>query len=82
MYYDNEDAICKCIEDTIKEIWIVIRLVLGREARQSDIEKAVEQAGYLRLYICSYEAREYNKLPATSIWLAKEVAEAVEDLID
>lgn len=65
-----------------REIWRVIRLVLVQEAREEDVRGAAEKAKYLRLYIDSYESRNYSRLPESSIWLAKEMVEAVVDLID
>lgn len=82
MYFENEDAVASCIEDLTREIWIVIRLVLAKEARQEDVKGAKERAKYLRLYINSYESREYNKLPTSTVWLANEMVDAVKDLID
>lgn len=82
LYFDNENEASFCIEEMTREIWKVIRLVLAQEARQEDIRGATEKAKYLRLYIASYESRNYSMLPESSIWLAKEMIEAVVDLID
>lgn len=82
MYFDNEDAVSSCIEQMTKEIWKVIRLVLAKEAQDADVKEGVEKAKYLHLYIDSYESREYKKMPPSSIWLAREMVEAVQDLID
>lgn len=82
MYFDNETEASYCIEEMTREIWKVIRLVLAQEARQDDVRGAVEKAKYLRLYIASYESRNYSRLPESSLWLAKEMVEAVVDLID
>ena len=82
MYFNNETEASFIIEEMTREIWKVIRLVLVQEAREEDVRGAAEKAKYLRLYIDSYESRNYSRLPESSIWLAKEMVEAVVDLID
>lgn len=82
MYFNNETEASVFIEEMTREIWKVIRLVLAQEAGEEDIRGAAEKAKYLRLYIDSYESRNYSRLPESSIWLAKEMVEAVVDLID
>ena len=82
MQCNNETEASFIIEEMTREIWRVIRLVLVQEAREEDVRGAAEKAKYLRLYIDSYESRNYSRLPESSIWLAKEMVEAVVDLID
>lgn len=82
MHFNNETEASFIIEEMTREIWKVIRLVLVQEAREEDVRGAAEKAKYLRLYIDSYESRNYSRLPESSIWLAKEMVEAVVDLID
>ncbi|ASR75595.1 hypothetical protein SEA_MILDRED21_237 [Streptomyces phage Mildred21] len=82
MHFNNETEASFIIEEMTREIWRVIRLVLVQEAREEDVRGAAEKAKYLRLYIDSYESRNYSRLPESSIWLAKEMVEAVVDLID
>ncbi|QNN98435.1 hypothetical protein SEA_LILMARTIN_226 [Streptomyces phage LilMartin] len=82
MYFDNEVTVSTCIEDLTREIWSVIRKVLTKTASEDDIKGAAEKANYLRLYINTYESKRYRSLNESSVWLAKEVVEAVIDLID
>ncbi|AXH70101.1 hypothetical protein HWB80_gp083 [Streptomyces phage Karimac] len=82
MHFDNEVAVSIYIEDLTRDIWRVIRLVLAHEATQEDIRGAEENAKYLRLYLSSYDSRRYSYLPDSTVWLANEVADAVDDLID
>lgn len=57
-------------------------MVLQSSASAEDISGAAERAKFLRLYIDRYASKGYSKLPESTVWLASEVAEAVEDLID
>jgi hypothetical protein len=82
LYFDNEIAVSIFIEDLTREIWHVIRKVLNGTATEQDLKGAAEKNKYLRLYIHSYESRYYSYLNDSSLWLAKEVSDAVTDLID
>lgn len=82
MYFDNESETVACIEQLTKEIWITIRKVLQATAGKDEIAGAAERAKFLRLYIDRYDARGFTRLPESTVWIAREVAEAVEDLID
>jgi|ERR1041384_2080549 hypothetical protein len=82
MYFDDEYSTAECIKDLTKSIWITIKLVLRSEATPEEISGAAEKAQFLRLYITRYHNKRMTALTDTEIWLAQEVAEAVEDLID
>jgi len=82
MYFDDEYSTAECIKDLTKSIWITIKLVLRSEATPEEISGAAEKAQFLRLYINRYQVKRMTTLTETEIWLAQEVAEAVEDLID
>lgn len=82
MYFDNEAETVACIEQLTKEIWITIRKVLKASADKYEIAGAAERAKFLRLYIDRYAARGFTMLPESTVWIAREVTEAVEDLID
>lgn len=82
MYVENDEEVSHCIEELTKEVWATIRMVLKSTATSEQISDAASRAKFLRLYIDRYDFKGYSSLTATEIWLAKEVAEAVEDLID
>ncbi|WXW92694.1 hypothetical protein SEA_ENYGMA_246 [Streptomyces phage Enygma] len=82
MYFDDEYSTAECIKDLTRHIWITIKLVLRSEATPEEIAGAAERAKFLRLYINRYHRKRMTALTETEIWLAQEVAEAVEDLID
>lgn len=82
MYFEDESSTSQCIEDLTKEIWTTIKMVLKSTATSAEIAGAAERAKFLRLYLDRYRNRRFNSLSETEIWLAQEVADAVEDLID
>lgn len=82
MYVENDEEVSRCIESLTKEIWTTIKMVLRSTATSDQISDAASRAKFLRLYIDRYRFKGYSSLTETEIWLAKEVAEAVEDLID
>jgi hypothetical protein len=82
LYFEDESSTSQCIEDLTRDIWATIRVVLKSNATSAEIAGAVERAKFLRLYIDRYRARKFNRLTDTELWLAQEVADAVEDLID
>ncbi|QGH76489.1 hypothetical protein SEA_DAUBENSKI_221 [Streptomyces phage Daubenski] len=82
MYFEDESSTAQCIEDLTREIWATIKLVLKSQATPSEIAGAAERAKFLRLYITRYRDRNFSGLTDTELWLAQEVADAVEDLID
>ncbi|WNM73449.1 hypothetical protein SEA_PINKIEPIE_227 [Streptomyces phage PinkiePie] len=57
-------------------------MVLRSEATVEQIYDAASRAKFLRLYIDRYRVKEFTSLTETELWLAQEVADAVEDLID
>lgn len=82
MYFEDESSTSQCIEDLTKEIWVTIKMVLKSTATSTEIAGAAERAKFLRLYIDRYRVKRFTKLTDTELWLAQEVADAVEDLID
>lgn len=82
MYVENDEEVSRCIKDLTKEIWNTIKMVLRSSATSEQVSDAASRAKFLRLYIDRYRFKGYRSLTETEIWLAKEVAEAVEDLID
>ncbi|AYB71034.1 hypothetical protein SEA_YABOI_241 [Streptomyces phage Yaboi] len=82
MYFEDEPSTAQCIKDLTKEIWVTIKMVLRSEATPEEISGAAERAKFLRLYIDRYHSKDMDALTETEIWLAQEVADAVEDLID
>jgi hypothetical protein len=80
MYFEDEPSTAQCIKDLTKEIWVTIKMVLRSEATPEEISG--ERAKFLRLYIDRYHSKDMDALTETEIWLAQEVADAVEDLID
>lgn len=82
MYTKSDAEVATCIEDLTKEIWTTVKLVLKSSATKEQIYEAASRAKFLRLYIDVYQYQGFNTLTVTELWLAREVAEAVEDLID
>lgn len=82
MYVENDAEVSHCIKELTREIWITIRMVLKAEATKDEISSAAHRAKFLRLYIDIYRVKDYDFLTDTELWLAQEVADAVEDLID
>lgn len=80
--YINDTEVSRCIKELTKEIWSIIKMVLKATASPQEIEEAACRAKFLRLYIERYRVKQFNSLTDTELWLAGEVAEAVEDLID
>jgi hypothetical protein len=82
VYFEDESSTAQCIVDLTREIWATIKLVLKSQADEREIASAAERAKFLRLYIDRYRAQRFSALTDTELWLAQEVADAVEDLID
>lgn len=82
MYVENDTEVSHCIKELTREIWSTIKMVLKSTATQEQIQDAACRAKFLRLYIDRYRVKEFNSLTDTELWLAEEVAEAVQDLID
>lgn len=82
MYVENDAEVSHCIKELTREVWLTIRMVLKGEASQDEISDAATRAKFLRLYIDRYRVKGFEVLTDTELWLAQEVAEAVEDLID
>lgn len=82
MYVENDAEVSHCIKELTREVWVTIRMVLKSEASHDEIVDAATRAKFLRLYIDRYRVKEFSTLTDTELWLAQEVAEAVEDLID
>jgi hypothetical protein len=82
VYFESDEEVSRCIENLTREIWTTIKMVLKSTATSEQISDAASRAKFLRLYIDRYKSKGFDSLTETEIWLAKEVAEAVEDLID
>lgn len=82
MYVENDAEVSHCIKELTRDVWITIRMVLKAKATRDEISEAAHRAKFLRLYIEIYRAKEFDSLTDTELWLAQEVADAVEDLID
>lgn len=82
MYVENDTEVSHCIKELTREIWSTIKMVLKSTATAEQIQDAACRAKFLRLYIDRYCVKEFNSLTDTELWLAGEVAEAVQDLID
>ncbi|ASR77648.1 hypothetical protein SEA_PARADIDDLES_219 [Streptomyces phage Paradiddles] len=82
MYVENDTEVSHCIKELTREIWVTIKMVLRSEATVEQIYDAASRAKFLRLYIDRYRVKEFTSLTETELWLAQEVADAVEDLID
>ncbi|AIW02687.1 hypothetical protein SEA_EVY_217 [Streptomyces phage Evy] len=82
MYVENDTEVSHCIKELTREIWATIKMVLRSEATVEQIYEAASRAKFLRLYIDRYRVKEFTSLTDTELWLAQEVADAVEDLID
>lgn len=82
MYVESDEDVSQCIRDLTKEIWATIKMVLRAQATSEQISDAASRAKFLRLYIDRYRFKRFDSLTDTELWLAQEVADAVEDLID
>jgi hypothetical protein len=82
VYVENDAEVSHCIKELTREIWSTIKMVLKATATPIQIRDAACRAKFLRLYIDTYQVKEFDSLTDTELWLAGEVAEAVEDLID
>ncbi|UMO76383.1 hypothetical protein SEA_TOMAS_239 [Streptomyces phage Tomas] len=82
MFFEDETSTSQCIEELTREIWETIKMVLKSTATSDEIAGAAERAKFLRLYIERYRSKKFKSLTDTELWLAQEVADAVEDLID
>ncbi|ASR77447.1 hypothetical protein FDI36_gp074 [Streptomyces phage NootNoot] len=82
MYVENDTEVSHYIKELTREIWVTIKMVLRSEATVEQIYDAASRAKFLRLYIDRYRVKEFTSLTETELWLAQEVADAVEDLID
>ncbi|QBP30972.1 hypothetical protein KNU49_gp082 [Streptomyces phage EGole] len=82
MYVESDEDVSQCIKDLTKEIWSTIKMVLKSQAASDEISDAASRAKFLRLYIERYRFKRFDSLTETELWLAQEVADAVEDLID
>jgi hypothetical protein len=82
LYVENDTEVSHCIKELTREIWVTIKMVLRSEATVEQIYDAASRAKFLRLYIDRYRVKEFTSLTETELWLAQEVADAVEDLID
>jgi dsDNA-specific endonuclease/ATPase MutS2 len=82
VYVESDTEVSFCIKQLTKEIWATIKMVLKSTATAEEIDDAAARAKFLRLYIERYRTKRFNSLTDTELWLATEVAEAVQDLID
>lgn len=81
MTKDQEQVLCNAVSELIKFTWDILYGTIGGVTNDVDELRARTLGKELSLLVDSYENNNETCLPETTLWLAKEVIQAVEDIL-
>lgn len=81
MIVKNEASTCFCIELVSKDIWNVLRRVNETQLSEKETEDILVMSKYLKLLLDKYEDSRFSRMTEVDLWLAREIVNAVDELI-
>jgi NADPH-dependent 7-cyano-7-deazaguanine reductase QueF-like protein len=64
-----------------KDIWNVLRRVNETQLSEKETEDILVMSKYLKLLLDKYEDSRFSRMTEVDLWLAREIVNAVDELI-